>query len=47
MSGVEKALVSGVVANFHAESLKDEILPLVIASDKKGYFKGGVKLSTQ
>ncbi|MEQ8363893.1 MAG: ABC transporter permease [Cyclobacteriaceae bacterium] len=42
-----KALVSGVVANFHAESLKDEILPLVIASDKKGYFKGGVKLSTR
>ncbi|MEP2671593.1 MAG: ABC transporter permease [Cyclobacteriaceae bacterium] len=42
-----KALVSGVVGDFHAESLKDAITPIVIIPDKKGFYTGAVKLNTK
>jgi len=42
-----KAFVAGVIQDFHAESLKDEIPPIVIIPDKKGFYIGAAKLNTK
>ena len=41
-----KAMVSGVVKNFNSSSLKEEIRPLIIIPDRKGFYTCGVKLNT-
>ena len=41
-----KALVSGVVQDFHTSSLHEAINPVVIMSERKNYFLTAVRLST-
>lgn len=42
-----KALISGVVKNYHTESLHEEIPPVIIMIGKRGYYMGAAKIETK